>query len=385
MVRIGFDGKRAAQNRTGLGNYSRFVVRSLSRHEPASELIVYAPNATKTDALEGLEECRGVSLRFPKGWLSGKLSSAWRSWWVIDDAQKDGVMIFHGLSGELPLNIKCAKEMKSVVTIHDLIFLRYPEYYKFIDRKIYEYKFRKACENADRIIAVSECTKRDVVSFFGVAPERIDVVYQGCDSAFKEAVAPSDKETVRLRYGLPGQYVLYVGSVEPRKNLMLLAKALTRLPGGINVVAVGKRTSYASEVEDFVRSTGLSHRFKILSGVPFADLPSLYQMASVFVYPSRFEGFGIPLVEALVSGVPAIGCKGSCLEEAGGPSSTYVDPDDYIALAEAIERITGSAEVRAKMVADGLEYAKRFEPSAIASDLMRVYDKVLTSGPAASK
>lgn len=125
-----------------------------------------------------------------------KLSSLWRVWGITSQLEKEGIELFHGLSNELPLNIHKSR-IKSIVTIHDLIFLRYPQYYQSIDRKIYTYKFRKACENADKIIAISECTKRDIIRYFNIPDDKIEVVYQGCDVSFTHPVT----EEKRRRYG----------------------------------------------------------------------------------------------------------------------------------------------------------------------------------------
>lgn len=375
---IAFDAKRAAQNRTGLGNYSRFVVRALSRFAPVDKLLLYAPNPRQIEALEGVEKERGVALRFPTvGWWK-RLRSLWRVWGVTKEVATSGVQLFHGLSNELPLNIRRAKAVKSVVTIHDLIFLRYPQYYKPIDRWIYRYKFSRACEQADRIIAVSQCTKRDIMHFFGTPEEKIDVVYQGCDESFWQRVTEDNKKDVRARYALPDRFILYVGSIEERKNLILLAKALPLLQDRtIQVMALGRRTKEAERIDAFVQGNGLTDRFRMISGVPLSDLPAFYQMAEVFVYPSRFEGFGIPLLEALCSGTPAIGCTGSCLEEAGGPASLYVSPDDAQALADAIDHVLTEPDLRQRMIEQGHAYAQRFTMENIANDLMRVYRSVL--------
>ncbi len=374
---IGFDAKRAAQNRTGLGNYSRFVVRGLSRYAQAGRLLLYVPDATKASALEGVERERGVELRTPHRGLWPWLRSLWRVWGMTHDIAADGVQLFHGLSNELPLNIRRARGVKSVVTIHDLIFLRYPQYYKPIDRWIYRYKFRRACEQADRVIAVSECTKRDIVRFFGTPQEKVDVVYQGCDERFRQRVSEDKKEEVRARYALPERYILYVGSIEERKNLIAVARALPLLQDReVHVIAVGRRTAEAERIDAFVASAGLESRFRMISGVPLADLPAFYQMAEVFVYPSRFEGFGIPLLEALCSGVPAIGCTGSCLEEAGGPSSLYVAPDDVQALAAAIDHVLSDASLREHMVREGHAWAERFRTDVLTQRLMETYGRL---------
>lgn len=160
-MKIGFDAKRAAQNRTGLGNYSRFILRILSENLPGeNELYLYTPNPKKASLLDSLLKDSRLVLETPTSLFWRYLKSFWRTWGVSNDISSDGVSLFHGLSNELPLNIRKVKGVKSIVTIHDLIFLHYPECYHFIDRTIYNYKFRKACEHADRIIAVSECTKK---------------------------------------------------------------------------------------------------------------------------------------------------------------------------------------------------------------------------------
>ncbi len=376
---IGFDGKRAAQNRTGLGNYSRFVISGLARYADASALLVYAPSPKRINCLDGVDKEKGVKMVYPDSLLSRAAKSLWRVMGVTGRLSSDGVSLFHGLSNELPLNIRQARGVRSIVTIHDLIFLRHPECYGRIDRAIYDFKFRRACRNADRVIAVSECTKRDVVNFYGASPDKVDVVYQGCDEQFWHEAAEADKVSARRKYNLPAHYILYVGSIERRKNLMLLAKALLRLPADTQVVALGKRTPYADDVARFCADNGLEGRFRMISGVPFGLFPAIYQMADMMVYPSRFEGFGIPLLEALVSGIPAIGCTGSCLEEAGGPSSLYVSPDDDAALAEAIRRVSSEPGLRSRMIEEGRAYAQNFRQDRLTSELVKVYEDVLST------
>ena len=372
-MRIGFDAKRAAQNRTGLGNYSRFILELLTTYAPENKYLLYTPNPHKTDLLGDLSK-KGI-ICYPTGTLWKKLRSCWRVWGITNNIIKDNIQLFHGLSNELPLNIYRAKNTKTIVTIHDLIFLRYPEYYSFIDRHIYTYKFKKACINADHIIAVSECTKRDIIHFFNIPEAKIDVVYQGFDEQFKHPVEDSIKKDIKKKYQLPEKYLLYVGSIESRKNLLLIAKALEYIKDPIDVIAIGKRTTYTQLIENFLKEKGLEGKMRILTNIPFHELPSFYQMATTFVYPSFFEGFGIPLLEALNSGIPVIGATGSCLEEAGGPYSLYIDPNKPEELAKAIERTLKDIELRENMINRGKEYALRFEKKIIAKKLLYIYNK----------
>ena len=377
-MKIGFDAKRAAQNRTGLGNYSRFIINILSECYPLNNYILYIPNPKKCSLLKELNHERNIIFRFPSAFWR-KLASLWRVKQITSCLVTDNIQLYHGLSNELPLNINKAKGIKSIVTIHDLIFLRYPDYYHFIDRKIYAYKFRKACENADQIIAISECTKRDIISFFHIPESKIAVVYQGCDVKFSKSIPDDFKKSIKDKYQLPPEYILTVGSIEERKNLLLLAQALKQTTTEIPVIAIGKRTAYSEQVESFLKDNGLSNRMIMLHNVPFSDLPTFYQMASIFVYPSRFEGFGIPILEALNSQVPVIAATGSCLEEAGGPDSIYINPDDSKALAQAIDLVLTNSDLRKRMIEKGYIYAKQFEDSKLAKDLMDVYQEIGSS------
>lgn len=382
-MKIGFDAKRAAQNRTGLGNYSRFVARILSQLRPGNEYHLYIPRRDRTPYLCEIPGIGGFILHFPLSRLWRGLASLWRVWGVTADIRRDGIALYHGLSNELPLNIRRAG-CRTVVTIHDLIFIHCPEYYRPIDRAIYNYKFRRACRLADRVIAVSEYTRREIMRYYDTPADKIDVVYQGCDPAFSAYIAEDSLAEVRGRYGLPAKFILYVGSIEERKNLLLVAKALDTMRGAdgtlhddIYVVVAGKRTAYTDVVEAFLVDKGLRHKFMFIHSVPFSDLPPLYRLATAFVYPSRIEGFGIPLLEAVSGGVPAIGCTGSCLEEAGGPGCIYVDPDDATGMAEAIRSVWTDDGLRRRMREEGLKHAERFSDNRLCRDLYAVYEKVM--------
>ena len=202
------------------------------------------------------------------------------------------------------------------------------------------------------------------------------MVYEGCAREFYEPATDEKKQAVKEQYGLPERYVLYVGSMEERKNLLLAVKALRQMKEEVALVAVGKRTPYLEEVLKFAREQKLEHRLSLFYRVPFEDLPALYQMASAFVYPSRFEGFGIPVLEALVSRVPVVAATGSCLEEAGGPHSLYVHPDDDRQLALLLDKVLTDAAFRSRMVEEGLRYARRFDAERLTADLCEVYLKI---------
>lgn len=374
-MRIGFDGKRAVQNNTGLGNYSRYIIDILSQYYETNEYIIYAPTQRENKALSKILEKRNIQTVYPATSFWRKCRSLWRVWGIKMQLKQDHLSIFHGLSNELPLSIS-KSGTKSIVTIHDLIFLRYPQFYTWIDRHIYAYKYRKACENSDRIIAISEMTKRDIITFWKIDEQKIDVVYQGCHPNFKLQASEKQKEEIREKYQLPQKYILNVGSIESRKNLLLIVKALEYIPDDIVLIAVGKRTPYTDTVEEYINSHKLNDRVHLLHNIPFQELPVLYQLAQLFVYPSFFEGFGIPIIEAIHSGIPVIAATGSCLEEAGGPDSIYINPNDEKELAEKINILLSSPEIVSTMIEKGRKYVERFSENVIAQDIMHVYQKV---------
>lgn len=373
-MKIGFDAKRITHNATGLGNYSRFVVNGLSAAYPQNRYYLYSPSEGRKQLRDQIRPCPAVQFRYPAPG-SWQPKAWWRSRGIVADLLNDGIGIFHGLSGELPAGL-VRTPVKSVVTVHDLIFLRYPAFYSWIDRHIYRYKFEQACRQADKIVAISETTRRDIVHYFGIDERKIEIVYQGCDAAFARPVPEDEKAEVRRKYALPEHYLLNVGSIEDRKNLLLVVKALRLLRNDISLVAVGRPTPYLDRVNRYLAENGLAGRVHFLHGVSFADLPAVYQNASLFIYPSFFEGFGIPILEAMQSGVPVIAATGSCLEEAGGPDSLYVDPHDEADLARKIDRILSEPVLQRRMVAAGHSHLENFTPSALSRRLMQVYESL---------
>jgi len=368
-MHLGFDAKRAFQNSTGLGNYSRDVLRILARHRPGHRYTAYGPRLTAGRLPVGVEG------RGPDTALGRLAPGLWRVAGLAAQLRRDGVELFHGLSNELPLGIERGG-VRSVVTIHDLIFERYPELYPPIDRRIYAWKFRSAAERASLVVAISEQTKADLVERYGVQEERIRVVYQGCHPAFQAPPAPGADEAVARKLDLPERFILSVGTVERRKNLALLVRALPGLPG-VPVLAVGRQTPYAAEVGEAARRLGVDGRLRFLSGLSMDELAALYRRCTAFVYPSIFEGFGIPIIEALFAGAPVVTTAGGVFGEAGGPGSAYVDPTDHEALRAELASILGDEDRRERMRAAGREFASaRFTDQAIAAALGRVYDEV---------
>lgn len=379
-MKIGFDAKRAMANFTGLGNYSRLVIESLARELPGDRLLLYAPHDHVPGVMERTLARQNVELVTPQGWMWQRLSGLWRvRGGITASIRRAGLDLYHGLSNELPLDIDKAG-CASVVTIHDLIFRHHPRGYKAIDRAIYDYKFRHAARVATRVIAISEATRRDLIASYDIDPEKIDVVYQGCDAQFREPVTDEAVAAVRARYGLPERYIVAVGSVEPRKNQRLLIEALRGLPSDVKAVIVGRRHhDYGRELDALITLRGLSERVLFIEGAPFSDLPALYAGATVASYTSRIEGFGIPVIEAINCGTPVVSCTGTCLEEAGGPGALYVHPDNIDEAVHAFSRLLDDKLLRADMVLAGRRYVARFAPERFTADLLATYARAIAA------
>ena len=365
---VGFDAKRVVRNGTGLGAYGRNLVNDLAALYPHMQLLLYAPDEGREDLARQVKSAQNLCMVYPKGAKNALQKAAWRSRGVVKDLLRDGVNVFHGLSGELPKGVKAAG-IDTVVTIHDLIFMRHPEFYHWWDALIYRWKFRQTLKEAHRIIAISECTKRDIVKFGHYPEDRISVIYQSCDTRFRELATPEQLREVSERYALPTRFVLNVGTIEARKNVLLAAKALKDVPKEVHLVVLGRPTPYINKVKSWVAHNGLSARVHFLHNVPNEDLPAIYQQAEVFAYPSRYEGFGIPIIEAIQSGLPVVACTGSCLEEAGGPHNLYVAPNDHKGMAKAINaRLKGQAG-RDESISQSMAYVQRFENKNVAEQV----------------
>ena len=393
-MRLGFDAKRALNNFTGLGNHARILLNAMMRDFPDNEYFLYSPKV-KTELFNELHgdfklllpESRHQRIFHPGqsfGFYSAlaqpfiflKKVGLWRSWGVTNDLLKEHVNLYHGLSNELPFNIH-RSGIKTVVTIHDLIFLKHTKQYPFIDRLFYKLKTRYAAKHADKIIAVSEETKADLIHFYKVPAEKIEVIYPSVDAAFQKET-PHDFSQLS-KYNLPAKYILNVGSFFPRKNQKTLIEAFSLIKDKIeeDLVLVGSDGSIKQEVEALIALKNLGNRVKIVSGIANEDMPSLYSKANLFVFPSLFEGFGAPVLEALFSKVPVVASKGGAIEEAGGTGSLFIDPTNVNELADAILNVLTNDELKHKMAKAGYIHAQTMTDKIFAEKAMHVYRQLL--------
>lgn len=372
-MKIGFDAKRAFLNKSGLGNYSRNILSYLFKYYPEHQYYLFSPKENKF-SFHNFN--KNIFTIYPTKKLHQNFSAYWRTFSIAKDIENLKIDIFHGLSNELPKTIKKTKA-KSILTIHDLIFIRFPELYKPFDRKIYLNKVKYSCNYADKIIAISQQTKNDIVDFLKVDDKKIEVVYQGCNPIYHKKFDDDFKNIIRKKFKLPEKYLLNVGTIEPRKNILSVVKAIIEHNIDIKLVVIGKKTKYYNEIEKYLSKNNKQEQIIFLENVDIKEIATIYQMTEIFLYPSIFEGFGIPIIEAINSGVPVITSKGSCFAETGGKDSIYIEPYNIDEIADAINFLLKNSEKRQQIIDNGYKFVEKFKEENIANDIIKVYQSVL--------
>lgn len=374
-MRIGFDAKRAYCNTRGLGNYSRDTIRILTNHFLQDEFYLFTPKVKKGITVTA-HRANSTTI-MPQGIYShSPLSSLWRTTSICKNIKEANIDLYHGLSHELPYGIE-KTHAKSVVTMHDVIFLKNPELFPFFDRYSFKKKYFHGCKVADRIIAISQQTKSDLIEYMGLNEELIDVVYQGCNPIFHQSIDENLLERTRIDYQLPTDFMLIVCAIERRKNHELILKAMRNPQIDLPLVIVGRGDEYKKELIEMAQKWGIEKRLIFLNEINTDVLPTLYKLATIFVYPSLFEGFGIPILEALTVGTPVITSKGSCFKETGGDAAQYVSCNDDEELASTIIQVLNDKTLQKEMIEKGYLHAQQFSDEAIAQNIMNVYHKAL--------
>ena len=370
---IGFDAKRAFRNNTGLGNYSRMLVCSLASGHQDVQPILYAPQMSGYYK-SFFSSYANISTRQPRGWRS-LLPALWRGFGISRHLTSDRVEIYHGLSHELPHFIP--SRIRRVVTIHDLVAWRYPKYLGTVEAAMHRLKMRHSCEIADVVVAISEQTKRDIMEYMHVPESKIRVLYQSCDEIFWEPVTQESIASVRHTYHLPEQYILSVGTVEERKNQLNLVRAMAQVPEEVHLVLVGRaRGKYGKQVEHAIAEMGLRDRVHWLHDAQFSDFPALYAGSRAVAYVSRFEGFGIPILEAMCSGAVVVTSNCSSMPEVGGDAVLYADPDRTDDIARQLNLLLTDEALRADLLSRSQQRIQMFTQEKISDDFYQLYSSL---------
>ncbi|CBW27192.1 putative glycosyl transferase [Halobacteriovorax marinus SJ] len=374
-MKIGFDAKRALHNFRGLGNYSRTLIKSLDEHYSDNELYLFSPETKKKELLtwyQGLGD--NAHLISPQGFISSKVPSLWRSFKLTSEIENNHIDIYHGLSHELPIGIERVNALK-VVTIHDLLYLKFPQFFSAIDRFTYHKKFTYSCEKSDLIIAICEQTKADIIEHYKVSPDKIHVVYQSCSPKFYYHKSIDDLIRIKEKYKIQKPFIFHIATMEENKNTLGILKAYELIHSEVeeDLILIGRGKKYKQKVIQYIQEKNLSNRVRILDEAIDEDLPAIFQLAKLFVFPSFYEGFGIPIIEALFSKTPVVTSKGGCFPEAGGPNSRYVDPYDIKDISKGMLDILRDEGLQKEMAQKGHEFVQKFHWKNTANDLMNLY------------
>jgi glycosyltransferase involved in cell wall biosynthesis len=373
-LHVAIDGKRYFRNTSGLGRYSRTLVNALLDEASSEELrmtLFKPPGESRFDPPTA-PHVETVTARYR---LGGDLGNAlWRFQRLPRILDEGDFSLLHGPSHVLPACTRCPM----VVTMLDLIFLRYPRYFRLWDRHYYRHIFRRSARRADHIISISEATKSDLVDFFDVPPEKISVIYPAFDDVF-QPLGEDRLAEVRRTYRLPQTYLLYVGTIEPRKNILRTAQAFDRLLDGGRIppecefLVVGSKGWFYKEILRGLAALKHKGHIRLTGPIYGEDLAGIYQLATTMAYPSEFEGFGYPVLEAMRLGTPVLTGNTSSLPEAGGDAAILVDPTSVAAIAAGLERLLTDADLRRGCVVRGHAHAAGFSPQTMAAQTLDVY------------
>ena len=331
-MRLGFDAKRFYNNSTGLGNYARNLIDAFDEQGMGDDITLFTPRVSSQYlGLLDQNEHRTV--------IPTRKRALWRQVGIAKDLEKKKIDIYHGLSAELPLQIPST--VKTVVTIHDMLFRRFPTYYSYFDRMIYDRKTRRAVDKADCVVAISQATKQDLINYYDKDPELIHVIPVICTKPDQTSAGQkSDSGSVT---GLPEEYILCVSRFERRKNHLNLLKAIVSLGSNApHLVLAGTDGDQLKAVRTYVKDNNLQDQVSILVNPPGASLSQLYSKCKAFIFPSLYEGFGMPVLEAMQFGKVAMTTENSSMSEISGESGLYFDAFDPASIAACIGGATES-------------------------------------------
>jgi glycosyltransferase involved in cell wall biosynthesis len=351
-MRIAIDARKLHD--FGIGTYTRNLLRHLARLDPETEYVLLCQQGDLGVAAQLGPNFRTVLEPSPNYSIKEQVHVPW----VLHREQAD---LFHAPHYVLPPAIRC----RSVVTIHDCIHLMFPQYLP--NRAAYAYakaSMWTAARRSDCILTVSEASKRDILHFFKVPPEKIVVVYNAIDEHFWEEPAAEDVERVRERYQLDHRFVLYAGNIKPHKNLVRLIEAFDDLRrhgfDDVKLLIIGDEISKLPALRRAVHQHKLHKQVRFLGYLSDETLAILYRLAAVFVFPSLYEGFGLPPLEAMASGAPVVTSNVSSLPEVTGDAAVLVDPYDVDSIVDGIRRVLTNPELAAEMRRKGPIRAREF-------------------------
>lgn len=376
-MHICIDVSPTAQKHAGLGRYAGEIARTLAADAEINLSLFYnrEGNAELPDYLSHVPH-QTVNIG-NKPWRMGVFTSRLTRWPL--DTVFGATEIFHATNHLLAH----FRQARTVYTLHDLIFLRYPEHHKSYNRWYLTLTMPHYLKAADAIITPSECSKQDALEFYDLPEQKIKVIYEAAAPHFKPTPDPTALQRVQQKYNVPDKFILHVATIEPRKNLNRLLDAFKAIlidQPQLKLVFIGKKGWLYDSFFEHIKELGLEDCVVFPGYVDEADLPVFYQLAEVFVFPSLYEGFGLPPLEAMSCGVPVVCSNSSSLPEVVGDAGLLVDPTDTAALAEAVRSVLDDADLRADLQQRSLRQAAKFSWEKAVEEHKAVYASLLERG-----
>jgi glycosyltransferase involved in cell wall biosynthesis len=377
-MKIAFDARPLVKYKTGIGKYTENLLRHICDISSDSELLLFSNKEISFNKEKNVEYA--IRKR-----LFGKYnSSLWFQLslpFYLNSRSDNKIDLFHGTMAMLPL----AATVPMVITIYDLVLEKFPETMYWKNWLSLKTLMRASARKALKIIAISENTKKDIMDCFGIEDEKIRVIYLGVDRQFSPQPDPNEAG-VLSKYNLPSGYILSVGTLEPRKNILRLINAYKMVASSgepvPKLVIVGGHGWRNEDLGKLVRESGLADRVVLVGYVPDEDLPTLYRNATVFVYPSLYEGFGLPPLEAMACGTPVITSNLSSIPEVVGDAGIVIDPYNTTEIARAIASVLNNEELRESLRTSGLVRSRLFNWDKTALETLKLYQEVIEESKA---
>jgi len=375
-MRIGIDATALPPQPVGAGNYIIQLIRALAAGEFDNQLVIFAQQ--KGPRLINLQSGSSIEWQIVEDSSPGS-RLIWEQTVLPSLAQKTKIDLLHSLHYTKPLRLTCA----SVVTFHDMTYYLYPHLHTRTRRLVFPTAMRFSAKQADALITVSESTREDAIRLLEIDPKKIFTTQLGVDPSFTVLDNNDAELRVISKYSLPEKFILYLGTIEPRKNLPVLIKSYKPLADDgtdYKLVLVGKYGWMYQEVLDLIDDLELQDMVCLTGYVSQEDLPVVYNLASLFVYPTIYEGFGLPALEAMACGVPVITTRVASLPEIVGDAGLLIPVNDTEALYKAMSQVLEDTALREKLIHDGLARSKLFSWERTAQLTQQVYKKVLEKG-----
>lgn len=375
-ITIGFDARQAVRDDAEFGAYSRLVLEALALAAPRyTYLRSYVTSRPHHEGYEAIERLHNVETMEPDGALWRILTLPWRLWHISKDLHNGSVELYHGLTEQIPLGLARHK-IRSVVTVHNMAYLYDKSILNSPENFLHRLYMGRMLHRVDRIVAVSESVKRDIIKHCNIYSDKVDVVYSGVAKRFTEPVSEETMEEVGTRYNLPARYILGVGAQIERRNMLKVIKILPLIDHEMHYVIVGRATAYTARLQRAAAELGVGDRVHFIHDAKEEDMPAIYHRATMLINISKYEGFASSLAEALTTGTPCIASRRLCMEEIAADAAIYINTNSRDELIGAIRRLTEDSKLRDRLTTEGLRHATRFRPEVVAFNLINCYRKV---------